>query len=426
MLFENILLALESLRVNKLRSFLTMLGIIIGIGSVISIMTVGDAMTSSVEDAMSGLGGNTITVSLVQKKENKDISGKGAVFGQEPRAASVREEDQFTLDMIRSLCEKYPDQIRTISASESVGSGSGSVEGNSANISLTGVSAGYFIANKLDVVNGSYLSAAELEDGGNSAMVSDRFAKKLYGSGENALGKTVDLSVGSQNVPVSIVGVYHYKTDTMAASMMDSEDTATEVYIPLKLAKSYTHTEKYSTFSIVTRNGVDSEAFAATAERFLSSYYRTNPNFEPSCFSMASIIDQMSSVMSTVTLAITAIAAIALVVGGIGVMNIMLVSITERTREIGTRKALGATNGSIRMQFIVEAIIICLVGGGIGILLGMVLGVSMTSYLHYTTFPSLFSILLSLGFSMAVGVFFGYYPANKAAKMNPIEALRYE
>ena len=229
MLFENILLALESLRVNKLRSFLTMLGIIIGIGSVISIMTVGDAMTRSVEDAMSGLGGNTITVSLVQKKENKDISGKGAVFGQEPRAASVREEDQFTLDMIRSLCEKYPDQIRTISASEPVGSGSGSVEGNSANISLTGVSAGYFIANKLDVVNGSYLSAAELEDGGNSAMVSDRFAKKLYGSGENALGKTVDLSVGSQNVPVSIVGVYHYKTDTMAASMMDSEDTATEV-----------------------------------------------------------------------------------------------------------------------------------------------------------------------------------------------------
>ena len=107
-------------------------------------------------------------------------------------------------------------------------------------------------------------------------------------------------------------------------------------------------------------------------------------------------------------------------------MNIMLVSITERTREIGTRKALGATNGSIRMQFIVEAIIICLVGGGIGILLGMALGVSMTSYLHYTTFPSLFSILLSLGFSMAVGVFFGYYPANKAAKMNPIEALRYE
>jgi putative ABC transport system permease protein len=130
--------------------------------------------------------------------------------------------------------------------------------------------------------------------------------------------------------------------------------------------------------------------------------------------------------ISTITLAISVIAAIALVVGGIGVMNIMLVSITERTREIGTRKALGATNGSIRVQFIVEAMIICLIGGIIGVIVGLIGGQFAAKILGYPASPSISGIIISLIFSMATGLFFGYYPANKAAKMNPIDALRYE
>ena len=134
----------------------------------------------------------------------------------------------------------------------------------------------------------------------------------------------------------------------------------------------------------------------------------------------------MTTMMGTITLAISIIAGIALLVGGIGVMNIMLVSITERTREIGTRKALGATNSSIRIQFITESMIICLIGGAIGVMLGLLMGAAGAKLLGYAASPSIGSIFGSLGFSLAIGVFFGYYPANKAAKMNPIEALRYE
>lgn len=142
--------------------------------------------------------------------------------------------------------------------------------------------------------------------------------------------------------------------------------------------------------------------------------------------SMTSMMDQMNTMIGAIQLALSVIAGISLVVGGIGVMNIMLVSITERTKEIGTRKALGATNGSIRLQFITESVVICLIGGIIGIIFGIVLGTVAVKLMGYEAAVSLSSIVIAVGFSMAIGIFFGYYPANKAAKLNPIDALRYE
>ena len=155
-------------------------------------------------------------------------------------------------------------------------------------------------------------------------------------------------------------------------------------------------------------------------------YYSDNNSFEISAMSMESIVKSMTEMLSTVALVIAAIAGISLLVGGIGVMNIMLVSITERTREIGTRKALGATNGSIRLQFIMEAIVLCLIGGALGILLGIGIAAVATKMMGYAVSPSVNGILISVSFSVFIGVFFGYYPANKAAKLHPIEALRYE
>lgn len=206
-----------------------------------------------------------------------------------------------------------------------------------------------------------------------------------------------------------------------------SMGNTTDVYMPLRAANSFNHSEdQYSSFQVITNVGVDSEEFSSKLESFFKPYYRNNKNYEIQAITLSSMVSMLSEMLSTITLAIAVIAGIALIVGGIGVMNIMLVSITERTREIGTRKALGAKNSSIRVQFIVEAVIICLIGGIIGVILGIAGGIFLADFMGYPAKPSISSIIISLGFSMTIGIFFGYYPAGKAAKMNPIDALRYE
>lgn len=213
----------------------------------------------------------------------------------------------------------------------------------------------------------------------------------------------------------------------MGMNVTSGDNVKTNMYIPLKSANNFIHDElKYPYIQIITKVGVDSNELVAKVKNFFDIYYKDNKNYEIKVFTMESMISMLTDMLSTITLAISIVAGIALVVGGIGVMNIMLVSVTERTREIGTRKALGATNSSIRTQFIVEAMIICLIGGFIGVVFGIVGGILASNLLGYPAEPSITGIIVSLLFSMGIGVFFGYYPANKAAKMNPIDALRYE
>lgn len=427
LIYENIRLALFSLKANKMRALLTMLGIIIGIASVIAIMTVGNSITAFVSDTMSSLGASNITVGLQQKQEEEETTREGMNFGGPQRMKTAGEEDYFTKEMLENYCETYVDSISAISVQENVGSGQ-VVEGNLyANISVSGVSLGYFLANDLSLLEGRFFSEKETNDGKMVAIVSDKVVNNMYeGDNQKALGSIFQASINDKYYQCTIVGIYEYEQSAMGFSTESETDITTNVYIPLKAAQNVNHTNGYSQFTVVTNPEVDADSFAEDTENFFGTYYRKNNDFGPSAYSMSSIVESMTEMMSTITLAISIIAGIALLVGGIGVMNIMLVSITERTREIGTRKALGAPNSSIRLQFIIESIVICTIGGIIGIILGIIMGSVAANLMETPATPSIGSIILSLTFSMAIGVFFGYHPANKAAKMDPIEALRYE
>ncbi len=426
LILENIALAFTALLSNKMRSLLTMLGIIIGIGSVIAIVTVGNSLSNSISSSMQSMGANNIMVGLQQREDEEEVSEEGIAFRGRSRQKQPTEDDYFTDEMLVAYKKNFPDEIYALSITDTLGQGKVERGTAYANVTLSGVNAGYFSASDIEMVSGNKLSASALSGGKAVAMVSDYFVNNLFDGDTNAaLGQEVEVFIGSDFYELTIVGVYKYEQTTM--SFTSVRDTRTDVYVPLAYAKKCDHlVGKYSDFTVVTKAGVSNDQFMTETKRFFDRYYHSNRDMTVSTFSMESIVSALTDMTDKVSIAISVIAGISLLVGGIGVMNIMMVSISERTREIGTRKALGATNGSIRLQFIVEAMVLCLVGGIFGILLGIGGGALGAKLLGYEAAPSVTSIIVSILFSLAIGVFFGFYPANKAARMNPIDALRYE
>ena len=428
MILENVRLALSGLKANKMRALLTMLGIIIGIASVIAIMTVGNSLTVELNNEFASMGASNIDVMITRKMSEDDISEDGMVYTYTSAYKEPEDKDKISEDMIRAYLDVYEDKVYALSASENVAN-TQIRDGNLyANVDIKGVNLGQLYSSKNEPVKGRLFSEKELNDAAYVCMVSDKFVNNMYdGDSKAALGQTVHAELGGRNYNFIIVGVYEYKQNVYYFESVSEKDISTELYIPIRTAKNINHTPGYMEFSVISEPGVDVDSFVIETQDFFNKFYERNKNFEVWTYSMSSYVEEAKSAMSSVTLAISVIAGIALLVGGIGVMNIMLVSITERTREIGTRKALGAPNNSIRIQFIVESIVICLIGGIIGIALGIVMGYGGTKLIQSSAFAvSPKSILLSISFSMAIGVFFGYYPANKAAKLDPIEALRYE
>ena len=428
-MFENVRLALSSLRSNKMRALLTMLGIIIGIGSVIAIVTVGESLTGSITDSMSGLGANNLTVALTQKSTDSGFDqGSVAVrmFGPSAPAA----EDLITNEMIEEYRDTFGDQVAAVELTQSMGTGTVTSGSDSATLNLLGVNGEYFTAEDVDV---QYGRAPQDSDGERQvALVSDRFLKDAFGgsiSPINAIGQKFQLKANGSLYDFYVIGVYHYdeEEDGNISLTSSSDEVTTTLYMPLQTAKKLAKADAgYQSLTVVGAGDVDQDQFMADTKSFFASFYTRNQSYTVDVSSLASLLETMTSMLGTVQTAISAIAAISLLVGGIGVMNIMLVSITERTQEIGIRKALGAPASAIRSQFIVEAVIICLIGGLLGVALGVGLGALGAHLMGYSARASVSAIVLAVGFSMAIGLFFGYYPANKAAKMNPIDALRYE
>lgn len=418
---ESIRVSLEGLRANKMRSLLTMLGIIIGISAVIGILTVGSGLTGSITGSISSLGATNISVFLQEK--GGGMGGMETLLG----VASPEEEDLITDEMLEALRQRYGEAVAGISVSASAGSGVARDGRLYANVSLTGINGEYLAVNNTDLLAGRTIRQEDLDGRRSVCVVSDRLVENLYqGDADAALGDEVRVELNGEYQSFRIVGIYEYDA-SMSISFSAEEDVTTSLYIPITTANHLTGSpEGYSTVTVQASAGTDSAAMARSIREFLSRYYANNEDYGVSAMAMSTMVESMSAIMDTLSIAISVIAGISLLVGGIGVMNIMLVSVTERTREIGIRKALGATNNNIRIQFVVESVIVCLIGGVIGILLGAVLGYVGSSLLSEACLPRPSYIALAVGFSMAIGVFFGYYPANKAARLDPIEALRYE
>lgn len=427
LIWENIKIACKALFSNKLRALLTMLGIIIGIGSVIAIMTVSESLTTSISDSFQEMGANNITVGLSAKSEEEEVRADGMRFGAGNRNASITEDDRITDAMLQKMKKTFQNRISAVAISESAGSATVEKDGDSASLNVSGVNKDYFRSDKVTLLAGRSIKKADLEGNKHVIMISDQMVETLFdGDNESALWQKISLNIDGNYQDFYIVGVYQYESEGTVSD--SSEDVTTNAYIPLTTAKAIMHSDDgYTQFTIVTDTSVSSVSdFADQIETFFTPYYMSNDNYEIATSTMESMTESMSEMIRTVSLAISLIAGISLLVGGIGVMNIMLVSITERTREIGTRKALGATNGSIRLQFIIESMVLCVVGGCLGIALGLILGSVAASVLGYSATAPVAAIMIAVLFSMVVGVFFGYYPANKAARLDPIEALRYE
>ena len=433
-LLETFQLALKNILGSKMRTFLTMLGIIIGIAAVIAIVTVGNSMTGTVTDSMSGMGVSNITLSLTQKNSDSMTGTAQGVTLLHFMDSKPDADDLITDQMLDDFTAAFPEEVDHVELTQDVGTATIDKYGDpntTIRADVSGTNAATLLAKEKDtpILAGRWLDD-EKDAGRQVAGVSEKFVEQAIGcSNTEAVGRPFTLTINGFLYTFYINGVYEYTEDVYASmfGMTDDDQIQTSIYIPMDVAKTIAGADAgYQSVTIVADSSVDVTHFVDTVGSFFASYYTYNDTWTASASSISSLVESMTEMLDTMYLGISAIAAISLLVGGIGVMNIMMVSVTERTREIGTRKALGAPGSAIRMQFITESVILCLIGGVIGVLLGIGLGALLSSVVGMAARPSIGAILIAVGFSMGIGVFFGYYPANKAAKLNPIDALRYE
>lgn len=415
---ENFLLALAGLRANKMRALLTMLGIIIGISSVIAIVSVGNALTASLTETMAAFGTSNITVFVRAK-------GSGNINMGETRSVNPADSDYLTGEQIEAFREKFGNRIEDVEMSDSLGNGKAKDGRLYANVNVVGVNTGFRNTQNVKMSQGRFINENDIKGTKRVAVVSDRFAENMFGDKE-PLGQEVKITTGDTVNTYRIVGVYKYEPLAFAINQGSEKDRRTDLYTSITVVKAEATYKNYPYFTVKAAQGVDSKKLVEDIREYFKKVYVKNGNWQVWAASNEGMISNVTSMLDKISLAISVIAAISLLVGGIGVMNIMLVAVTERTREIGTRKALGARSSYIKVQFIVEAMIICGIGGVIGVILGIIVGAFGAMALNAPVTVSIPIILISVTFSMIIGIFFGYYPANKAAQLDPIEALRYE
>ena len=405
-LYEYIKMAVHNIMANKGRSFLTMLGIIIGIASVIAIVSVGEGTKNQMNSEIDDIGGGQIAISVSDEAQT--------------------DEEWITADDVEAI--RAVDGIEGVNVSDSFSGETTTGKGNFS-LMLTGEGPDAKLLNNATMKHGVYFGENEVQEAKNVCVLSDADAKRLFGT-DDVVGMTVDVNCYGLTKSLRICGVTTQKENGTFVSYT-YEGMPVTINVPYTTMNEFTGVSDYF-FSVTmqTDKSLNSQDVADKVVKLMEKRHQCAGKDYFQVQSFQDIMSSMNQMLDMVTAFISFVAGISLLVGGIGVMNIMLVSVTERTREIGIRKSLGAKTSSIMMQFLAEAAILTVIGGGIGIVLGVIGGyvicsiISNSMGMSITPGISLSTIMAATLFSCAVGVFFGIYPAKKAAKLSPIEALR--
>ncbi len=402
---EVIRVALRALARNKMRTILTMLGIIIGVGAVICTVAIGQGAGQQVQDQIKSLGDNMIMVMAGNINQGGVRLGSGAT---------------------KTLVAEDGEAIRTevpnvVAVSPSVGATVQMVNGNQNwSTRATGVSADYFQIRDWGVSEGSEFSQRDVTLASNVCVIGQTVADELFTGGADPVGQLIRVN----NLPFTVLGVLTKKGQNSFGQ--DQDDTAIIPYTTVQ--KKISGISWVQQIMISVANEDDIEGAMSSMSSLLRQRHKLRPT-EDDDFMVRSpdeLAQASAQTSQILTYLLGSVASVSLLVGGIGIMNIMLVSVTERTREIGVRMAVGATEQDVKMQFLSEAMVLSFLGGSVGIVLGVIASAIISNVLNWSTLVSTTSIVVAVFFSAGVGVFFGYYPASKAAQLDPIEALRYE
>ncbi|MBP1765389.1 MAG: MacB-like periplasmic core domain containing protein [Firmicutes bacterium] len=405
MFWESVIIAFEGLKANKLRSVLTMLGIIIGVGAVIAMVAIGIGVQQKVESSIAGLGSNLLIVVPGASSPSGGIrlaAGSNITLTNKDAQAIARE-----VDNINAVAPAVSRQFQLVFGNQNW------------QTSVQGSTPEFLEVRNWNIASGSFFSSRDLDARARVVVIGQTLVTNLFGD-INPIGQTIRIN----KAPFKVIGVFEAKGQSAAGQ--DQDDVAV---IPLTTAQDRLMGITYvSNINIQAANAELIDQVQNDISALLRVRHRIQPG-APDDFTVRNLAAIMATAAETtgaITTLLGCIAAISLVVGGIGIMNIMLVSVTERTREIGIRKALGATYSNILLQFLIEAIVLGVTGGLLGILLGVASAHVISTVAGWNTVISPASILLAFGVSVAIGLFFGLYPARKAALLDPIEALRHE
>ncbi len=397
-----------ALSANKTRSFLTILGIVIGIGSVIALVSIGQGAQSSIQSSIQALGSNLL---IITPGAQRSATGFAVSAGRGGARTLTQEDADAILSGV--------DGVSAV-ASEVSGRYQVTAKGTNTNTTVDGVSASYPGVRNLAVAEGDFLDDTQVQSYAKVAVIGPTTRDDLFGEGaEGVVGETIRI----KGIEFKVIGI----TAAKGGSGFNNADDM--IYIPVTSAERYLAGNQYLT--TIDAQATDASAMTRVQNDITSLLLNRHKISDPtaadfSVLNQADILSSASSITTTLTYLLAAIAGISLLVGGIGIMNMMLTTVTERTKEIGLRKAIGAKNEDISFQFLAEAVALTVIGGVIGIALGAAVSFGVNATGLVKTSVSWEAVLLSFGVSAAIGIVFGYYPARQAAHMNPIEALRYE